>query len=417
MISDTLDKIEQSLQEIQALNRIGQLVASDENLKCILTAIIEEAVALLKGDAGLVGSWDDERMVFRDMVACNLPIMFRDKEFGINDCFASEVACRGELLFLDNYLDYSNRIIELDRFGLRAALGAPMTVRGRSVGTLVVLSTDPARRFTLREGQLLATFASQAGAAFEKARLHQLTLSQLAELSQAKEELARKSRELEQALSYMVKVQEEERARIAADVHDGVVQIMVGSLCELQAAMAHYPRSPDLVKEKQEKARKLIRESITELRRVIFDLRPITLDVAGLVPAIQSLREDLRLMSGLQMEICVTGLPCRLPPATEISAYRIIQEAVNNVAKHAQATCIEVGLRFEDEVLEISVRDDGRGFSVEEATLIYGKHAGLIGMRERVRSLGGKLSVSSTAGQGTSIKAVIPCRATQRVGL
>jgi two-component system sensor histidine kinase DegS len=95
-------------------------------------------------------------------------------------------------------------------------------------------------------------------------------------------------------LANLVKVQEEERARIAADVHDGVVQMMVGSLCEVQAAMAHASKAGPLetIQEKQERARGLIRDSIAELRRVIFDLRPITLDAAGLVPAIQSLEED-----------------------------------------------------------------------------------------------------------------------------
>jgi signal transduction histidine kinase len=416
VLSDALDRIEQSLQEIQSLNRISQMVASDENLEHILAAIIEEAVGLLDADAGIIGSWDPAKMVFRDVAACNLPIMFQDREFSVTESFSSEVAGAGEVRYLDDYMQYPHRLKELDRFGLRAGLGAPMTVKGQSVGALTVYSTDSDRRFSRWEGQLLATFANQAGAAFEKERLHRLTLSQLEELSRAREDLARESRELERALSNMVKVQEEERSRIAADVHDGVVQMMVGSLCELQAAMAHFPHSPDIAQKKQERARQLIRDSITELRRVIFDLRPITLDAAGLVPAVENLEEDLVLVSGLQMKIVVAGAPCRLLPEVEIGAYRIVQEAVNNAVKHADAASVEVKLRFADGLLEILVSDDGRGFSVQEATSIYGKNAGLIGMQERARSLGGRLAVSSAVGRGTLVKAAIPCQMARRIG-
>jgi two-component system sensor histidine kinase DegS len=269
---------------------------------------------------------------------------------------------------------------------------------------------DPTQRFTPRQGELLATFASQAGAAFEKARLYQLALDQLEELRKARTKLAKESKELEQALAAMVRVQEEERARIAADVHDGVVQMMVGSLCELQAAMAHFPHEPDMVQAKQHKSRALIRDSITELRRVILDLRPITLDAAGLVPAVENLVEDMKSMFDSELELRVSGTPCRFSSEVEIGAYRIIQEAVNNALKHAQAVSVTISTQFANGTLGITVSDDGQGFSVEDATSIYGPHAGLIGMRERARSLGGELSIASVVNRGTTVSAEIPCR-------
>jgi signal transduction histidine kinase len=414
MMSLALDRIEQSLQEIQSLNRIGSMVASNDDFPAILQAIAEQAVALLGADAGLIGRWDAERELFQDIAACNLPIMFPDREFGSRDSLSSQVAHSGQILYVSDYQNYPFRLKELDRFRFRAALGVPLLVGDECKGALVALSVDPDRQFSDRDGQLLLAFASQAAAVFDKARLHQLALEQLSALAQVKEELARESQELERALTDMVRVQEEERARIAADVHDGVVQLMVGSLCELQAAMAHFPEAPESARQKQARARDLIRDSIIELRRVIFDLRPITLDSAGLVPAVLSLAEELEGLSGMTIRVSTVGSPCRFRSETEINAYRIVQEALSNALKHSGALSVNVGIRFAEENLEITVSDDGRGFSIPETASSHGDRAGLIGMRERARSLGGKLFISSDGQAGTVVRAVIPCRPATR---
>jgi signal transduction histidine kinase len=409
-LASALDRIEQNLHEIRALNRIGQLVASEEELPHILGAIAEEAVALLQADAGLIGTWDAKVGVFRDVAACNMPIMFPGREFSGRDCLASQASDREKVLFVEDYASYPYRIRELDRFRFRGAMAVPMMAGGECKGSLVLLSVDPDRVFTTRDGDVVATFASQAAAAFEKARLYRVALEQLEALTQAREQLAKESRELERALSNMVRVQEEERSRIAADMHDGVVQMMVGSLCELQAAMAHFPDEPWFVGAKQEKTRELIRDSITELRRVIFDLRPITLDTAGLVPAVENLVEDLQQVYAPRLEFHLDGTPCRFSPEVEIGVYRIIQEALHNALKHSDAASVEINTRFLNGMLQIRVSDDGKGFPLEEASSIYGKKAGLIGMRERARSLGGTLSISSVPGRGTLVTAEIPCR-------
>jgi len=223
-------------------------------------------------------------------------------------------------------------------------------------------------------------------------------------------QLAVESNVPEQALAAMVRVQEQERSRIAADVHDGVVQLMVGSLCELQAAMAHFPHELDMVEAKQNKTRALIRDSIAELRRVIFDLRPMMLDAVGLVPAVEHLVEDLANVFDSRLEFQVTGNLCRFSSEVEIGAYRIIQEAVSNSLKHSNAASVMVTTRFCSGTLEISVCDDGQGFSADEVISVYGKNAGLIGMRERAHGLGGQLSVTSAVGRGTTVSAEIPCQ-------
>lgn len=350
-------------------------------------------------DHRVVGS---RREVFQDVAATNLPIMFPGRSFRAGESLTSQVAKSARMILVEDYTSYPFRIPELEPLRLRAALGVPLLVGDQSRGALMVSTLDPERRFTPQDGELLATFASQAGAAFEKARLYQLALDQLRELEGAREEL-------ERALSSLVRVQEEERSRIAADVHDGVVQMMVGSLYELQTAMALSPHEPEKIRAKMDKCAAMIRDSIAELRRVIFNLRPAILDAAGLVPAIERLIEDLRVPS-VHLACSVIGTPMRLPASVEIGAYRIVQEALHNALMHSEADTVNVSLRFTDDSLSVTVHDNGKGFLVEEALSNCGRTSGLVGMKERARSLKGKLWVHSAMGQGTTVTALIPYR-------
>lgn len=407
-MSTALDEIMRSLSEIQALSRISLLITSDQGLESILGGIVEEAVKLLSADAGIIGLWDAEKQVFQDVVACNLPIAFPGREFGGTDSFTSQVAKTGRVIFLDDYENYPYRIKELECYQFHATLGTPLMVKGESKGAITVLSTDPACRFTYRDGQLLSTFANQAGAALEKIRLYQIAVDQLEALTLTKEQLAAERQELERAFANMVQVQENERARIAADIHDGVVQSMIGGLYEIQAAMVQFPEAPEKVKAKQEKARNLLKESIFELRRVIYDLRPLTLDRAGLAPAVEQLAEEFEQIANLRPRVHISGTPYRFSSQAETAAYRVVQESLNNAYKHARATNVEVVLRFSTDLIEITIADNGKGFQLEDIASEDGKRAGLIGMKDRARSVGGNLNITSAAGEGTEIAVVIP---------
>ncbi len=409
-----LDEIEGSLTEIQALSRIGQLITSDHDLEFVLNGIVEEAVKLLNADAGIIGLWDAEKQVFQDVVACNLPIAFPGREFGARDSFTSHVAKHGRVVFLDDYENYPYQIKELAQYKFHATLGAPLMVKGESKGALTVLSANPDCHFTQRHGHLLATFANQAGAALEKIRLYQIAVEQLEALTEAQEQLASESDELERAFANMVQVQEKERARIAADIHDGVVQSMIGGLYEIQAAIAQFPEASEGVRAKQEKARKLLKDAVLELRRVIYDLRPHTLDTAGIAPAVEQLAEDFEEMTGIRPRIIIHGPPCRFSPQAEIAAYRIIQESLNNACKHAQATQVEITLRFSIDEIEVTVADDGKGFPLERAGSQNGDQVGLIGMQDRALSAGGRLNITSALDAGTEVVLVIPRSSPER---
>ncbi|MFC2031232.1 sensor histidine kinase, partial [Chloroflexota bacterium] len=124
--------------------------------------------------------------------------------------------------------------------------------------------------------------------------------------------------------------------------------------------------------------------------------------------------DDVQEISKVRLDLYVAGTPCRFSAEVEIGTYRIVQEALNNAVKHSDAQSVEIDTRFADGMLHIAVRDDGSGFPVDEAPRDGGKHAGLIGMTERARSLGGRLFVASVLGQGTTVTAEIPCQPQSR---
>jgi len=408
VISNALEKIERNLSEIQSLYNISQLVASNTDLEGTLSAIVKEAVELLDADAGIIGLWDTQKETFLDIAECNLPISFPGREFGADESFASQIAKTGRVIFLDDYSSYPHRLEELDNFKFRATVGAPLMVKGESKGAIIVLSRDQSRQFSFYDGNLLATFASQAGSALEKIRLYRLAVDQFEDLSQAKEQLALERQELARAFSNMVHVQETERDRIAVDIHDGVVQSMVGSLFELRAVLVQFTDMPEGLQSKILRVQTLLEESVLELRRVIYNLRPITLDRAGLEPAVNQLTEEFNKLTDVRPSIEVFGSPYRFSPQAETAAYRIIQESLNNACKHAHATRVDIVLRFYPDQIRISVIDNGLGFSIEEKSPHHGEHVGLIGMKDRALSVGGELTINSVLDEGTEITLTLP---------
>jgi len=285
-----------------------------------------------------------------------------------------------------------------------------MLVRGQCRGSLVVVSADPNRRFSSRDKTMLSIIGSQAGIALEQVRLYQLAIRQMDQLMKTKNRLSRRSEELQLALSRIVELQERERSRIAADMHDSVVQLMMGSLFELEAAIAAVSNAPEHVKEMQGKARRLFRQAVDETRRVIFDLRPLILDRAGLAPAVEWLSDYALKTDSVNPNLHVIGSPDRLLSQLETAISRIIQESVNNAIKHSEATSIDILVKFTRDHIEIKVTDNGKGFPSNWSIPKGGYRAGLIGVEERAKSVGGKVSISSISGKGTTVYGCFPGR-------
>jgi signal transduction histidine kinase len=196
----------------------------------------------------------------------------------------------------------------------------------------------------------------------------------------------------------------DERQRLAGEIHDTLAQGLVGIVTQLEAAVQ---TSPDLSAEGRrhlEQASTLARSSVAEARRSVQALRPEQLEQADLVKAVQSLSGRWAAETRVVVRTETTGTPRRVPAEVEFALYRVVQEALTNVAKHAAASKVGVTLSFLDDVLLLDVRDDGRGF--DPAGPVGG--FGVKGMGERLARVGGSLQIESTPGEGTAVNARVP---------
>jgi two-component system sensor histidine kinase DegS len=198
---------------------------------------------------------------------------------------------------------------------------------------------------------------------------------------------------------------EEERMRIARDMHDGPAQSMANLVLQAEILERLISRDPQLVVNELADFKNGVRGVLDETRRLIFDLRPMTLDDLGLVPTLRKFTKDFEL-SGVTTSLRVIGEETRLPGALEPTLFRIIQEAMNNARKHARAKNVEVVVAFQPHAVSAIVRDDGVGFDVAaaEGRLDSGKHLGMISMRERADLEKGRLEIRSQIGKGTEIR-------------
>ncbi|HEY7067939.1 MAG TPA: GAF domain-containing protein [Chloroflexota bacterium] len=277
--------------------------------------------------------------------------------------------------------------------GSRVAWCLPLRVQDRVRGVLEVYG--PESLVGESSGEILGSLALQAASALENARLYR--------------ELTEREQQLQALVGRLLVAQEEERRRVAYDVHDGVAQVAAATHQHLQAyARFHRPRSP-AARDDLERALELARRTVGGARRVIADLRPTVLDDFGLATALRRQVEALRAEHWEVSYDDALGAE-RLPPAVETALYRVAQEALSNVRKHAGTTRVHLGLRRKGRAARLEVQDWGRGFHPTAARVGAGpgERVGLPGMQERVALLGGRCRVHSRPGAGTRVVAEVP---------
>jgi two-component system sensor histidine kinase UhpB len=232
-----------------------------------------------------------------------------------------------------------------------------------------------------------------------------------ATLAQMADQLRSYQRSLQSYAADVLRGQEDERSRLAHELHDETVQALIALDQRLQLIERTARRDPPAALEKLTELRALTAGTIEEVRRVIHDLRPIYLEDLGLAPAIEMLTQSLNQPDRLAAACAIAGEVRRLSPEHELAVYRIAQEALNNVIRHAQAKHVDVQMRF-SETLSIAICDDGVGFAMPDRVdaLTDRGHFGLIGMRERAELIGARLVIQSSPGQGTTVELMLPLR-------
>lgn len=206
-----------------------------------------------------------------------------------------------------------------------------------------------------------------------------------------------------------------ERARLAREIHDGIAQSLFMLTLNLEACAELIDRDPEQLRARLQTLIELARQTLWQTRHYIHDLKPLLGDARGLRLAIENQIKEFGAISGLPVELRVSGAEAELPPAVRQALYRIIQEGLANVFKHAGASRVTVALAYDSEGTRLTIEDDGRGF-VPAAESEPGRRGfGLSGMRERAEELGGRFELASEPGQGTRLSVWVPHRQPARV--
>lgn len=234
--------------------------------------------------------------------------------------------------------------------------------------------------------------------------------SEEAENQALSEGLRRESAQRFELLRRLITAQEEERRRVARDLHDELGQDLGGLAFSLEAMERTWTSAPAAVRNQLRQIRALVAETTNRAYDLILTLRPSALDDLGLAPALRAHAERVLKDTDIQLQIDAVNLTRRLPPEIEVALFRIYQEALTNVVRHARANRVRILLAARDGMFEGDIADDGEGFDLPKIRANGGgpRGLGLLGMQERVTQWGGRLEINSRVGAGTQIQIHIP---------
>ena len=415
----------QAREETEALNRELQRVVQDLSLlfdlsrKMVTTlerdellektlAQILQSIPHIKAGMVLLREHEGDPLEVMDSTGCGSEsagerelICDRVRRVGnaVVEAEAPALCCGGEIRILPHVVSVhpEEKGVSFMDDAEGRVLGVPLVVDDEVRGSLVLGVGRDAPTFTSHDLSVLNTVAGQLSMAIENAILY-------------REVRARESLRGE-LYHRIVSAQERERQRIARELHDGTGQVLTGLGLGLMAAAESVKVDPERASRQLVELKDLNAQALQELRDLIGNLRPSVLDDMGLVPALKSQVNEFQARTGIEAGFRVSGHRRRLPAQAETVIFRIAQEALTNVAKHAEAEHAFVRLVFEDERVQLVVTDDGQGFDPVAALRDNADQRrawGLLGMQERVTLVGGECEIASQPGTGTTVRVVVP---------
>lgn len=388
--------------EAMSLETVSSALVENRGLDAILEVIIDEAVQLLNAKDALVlllegdADWFQVRARIGDNVAG-----LAHGRLSVDNSLNGLVIKTGKpLVSHDAQTDMRADQDRALKLNVRTVGIAPLTIRNRPIGTIAVHNKRNGF-FSKTDLDVLCSFANQAAIAIDNAQL-------FSDLLDARDEVSRKAFELQELLVRTLKIQENERKRIASDIHDCVISHIVGALYEVESCISQNQRNQDL-DPKLQLLKQLLNETVEKTRSSIYYLWPSTLEHMGLIPALRELFKQLEEYTSLRHSLQIYGQQYKLKSEVQIVIYRIVQEALNNVFQHGAADFIDTSIRFGPRQIIIEIQDNGEGFNVQQVMQSpLACHFGLISMRERALSVGGNLYVRSEIGHGCQITLKIP---------
>ena len=388
-------EVEKRANEFSALYETTRDLATQYHLPTLLRTIVERASTLLSVSGGGIYLYDRETGDLHFEAGRgdkNPPLGTR---LGMGQGIAGQVALTRQPLIVDGEQETEFRSSSPEGTRLEVAIDVPMLYGGELIGVLIVNEyQSTSRRFTPEDTRLLELFAAHAASAVHNATLF---------------EQVRASRERLQKLSgSLLRAQEDERRGIARELHDEIGQALTSIQLNFQSIepLHQNPHASTALSENMA----IIEGVLQQVRDLSLNLRPSVLDDFGLVPALNWLVKRQPRGAGLAIEFSADEIEPRPAAEIETVCFRVAQEALTNIVRHAHAIHIRIGLRKQDNELRLTIEDDGIGFDVPKAmqSSSGGSSMGLLGMQERVELVGGRIEIISTPGHGTRLDAVVP---------
>ena len=389
------EEAQRRIADLFVVQEVAQSLTSELNLNPLLRKILASAVEVMNASAGSLLLLDHltNELVF-EVIDGGGGDELRGVRMPSDRGIAGWVVTHRKPLIVDDVNQdnrYYQSVAQSFNFKLTSLLAVPMIAHNQFIGVLEVLHSEPGRYFDSLNQQLLTTLANQAAVAIVNARLYETI----------KEERDR-----------LVIIEDEIRKRIARDLHDGPTQQVAAVIMSLDFIKNAIIDDPEQAREESEYAAEMSQKTIKQLRTLLFDLRPVILETQGLAAALEAYAERLDEEEAFDVSFEMTGTIDRLATKAEGAAFAVVQEAITNAKKYANATKITLTLsqHLKDDLIVIKIADNGQGFDVQQVVENYDKRGslGLLNMRERASQVDGELNIASTPGEGTVITMSLP---------
>lgn len=387
-----LHRAQQDLRELHLLYQVGQSLSANLDLRSLLEEIMRLAPEVMSAERCSIMLADHQQRELVLGLTDSHSGELREFRIPFERGIAGWVVTNG-IGQIVNDVEQDARWFDAvslaTDFVTRSMVCAPMKLGDRVVGVVQVLNKRSGEPFTEQDLRLLTTLASQAAVAVENARL-------VRSLKEERDKLLAKEAEV--------------RAAIARDLHDGPTQSVAAISMNIEFVKRLLRAMPERVPNELDVLAELVQKTASDIRTLLFELRPLGLETQGLLSTLQQYVSRFRDPNGMQLRLEAPASIPRLPVEQEGAIFIIIQEAVNNARKHAKASEVTIYLYQEEDALVASVRDRGRGFNqaAVEANYTNRNSLGLLNMRERAELIGGECRIRSTEGQGTTVELRVP---------
>jgi signal transduction histidine kinase len=381
-----LAKLRRDQRQMSKLLSLLEGLSSELDLTTLLQKIVVSAVELLDADSGAIGLVDEERHAVRHQALHNVPEALLDVDFTEGVGLSGQVFALKRPVIVKDYGSTMEIPIDDPRMRrIKASMGVPIWWQGHMIGVFSISSDQPDHVFGERDLDVLSLFAKHVAIAIENARLY-AEAERLAHL--------------------------DERNRIARELHDSVSQSLFTLVLMADALRGFLRTGHQEADSTAETLYQTARDTLAEMRALIYELRPAALEDEGLVTALRKLADTLKTRHGLSIVVHRNGIQ-HLTQRQETALFRIAQEALYNAVKHAQASQVTVELHLGTEEICLTITDNGVGLQSQHSTVVppegVGRSGiGFITMRERANQLGGHLIVSPAPDCGLQVQARIP---------